>query len=320
MSEWSYSAANIVPLKMLLDKDVLKSAKKGKIIPIHAQFMPTNKCNRNCKFCSCSKRDKNLEMDFEKSKKVIDGLKRLGCKAVTLTGGGEPSLYPKINELINYFVKKKIKVGVVTNGTVFDKVSPYIFNKVTWCRISCSDYYDVDLDDLFDWINCFSKVDLSFSYVVSDKPDYGKIKKIVKFADWHGFTHIRFVSDILNPEKSKVKEVREYLRGELLDFKFIIYQDRRDFTRGDRFCYIGYLKPVISPDFKIYTCCGAQYALDNPSRDVDDRFCIGNALDLKKVYEDNKPFNGAICSKCYYSDYNKLLGGMLQDIKHKEFV
>ena len=68
----SYTAADSIPLKLLLDKDLIGHAvAHKKLLPIHIQLLPTNRCNLNCKFCSCSARSKTLELDFDLAK-IID--------------------------------------------------------------------------------------------------------------------------------------------------------------------------------------------------------------------------------------------------------
>jgi len=316
----SYTAASQIPVKIILDTELVKKIKSGTIPPVHVQFMPTNRCNLNCSFCSCAARNKNIEMDFNLAKKIIDDLKDLGCKAVTITGGGEPLFYPQIEELIEYFYRKKIKIGLVTNGLLLHKVSKDTLNKLVWCRISHADYRPFNSE----YIRLLHKItsvdiDWAFSYVVSETPNLERIAKLVLFANDHEFTHIRLVSDLFVPEKIDMKKINEYLKRIKVDDKLVIYQGRKDYTKGSD-CFICYLKPVISPDLKVYTCCGAQYALKKPSRDMPEELCIGSALELKSIYKEFKPFKGSICHKCYYENYNIILKNLLNGIKHREFI
>ncbi|KKL64314.1 hypothetical protein LCGC14_2166230, partial [marine sediment metagenome] len=103
----SYSAASTFPAKLLHQKVI----KDGKIIPIHPQIYITNRCNLNCSFCSCSDRQKTLEMKFDEVKEVIDILEDAGAKAITISGGGEPLLHPEINKIIDYIEFKNNEVG-----------------------------------------------------------------------------------------------------------------------------------------------------------------------------------------------------------------
>ena len=118
MNKESYTAASVLPTKLFHKKVV----EEGKIIPIHPQLYITNKCNLNCKFCSCSDRQKKLEMKFDEVKEVIDVLADRGAKAITFSGGGEPLMNPKINEIITYANLRGIEAGLVSNGVALDKL------------------------------------------------------------------------------------------------------------------------------------------------------------------------------------------------------
>ena len=135
----SFTAANAYPFKIFKDKELLAALRNGKIIPIHVQLNPTNVCNLNCSFCSCSKREKHLALDFRVIAQLIDRLKTLGCKAVTVTGGGEPILYPNFSRMLTLIHMNGMKIGLVSNGEAIGKVPAHDLEKVTWCRISCSD-------------------------------------------------------------------------------------------------------------------------------------------------------------------------------------
>ena len=46
----SYTAADNLPIKLIRDETVRKGIEQGKILPIHPQVIPTNKCNMKCSF------------------------------------------------------------------------------------------------------------------------------------------------------------------------------------------------------------------------------------------------------------------------------
>jgi len=86
----SYSAAGAFPIKVLLhDRLIQKIRRKGKIMPIHVQLSPTNKCNLNCSFCSCSERDKKLELSYDEIDEIMTKAKACGCESVTITGDAQ---------------------------------------------------------------------------------------------------------------------------------------------------------------------------------------------------------------------------------------
>ena len=67
--------------------------------------------------------------------------------------------------------------------------------------------------------------------------------------------------------------------------------------------------------------CGAQYALKIPSKYMPPELCLGSAFDLDKIIKNSsKPFDGSICYRCYYENYNKILGTILAKTEHMNFV
>ena len=205
----SYTSANALPVKLFCCPEA------ARLKPIHIQFLPTNACNLRCNFCSCSERDRGLSMDWAKVPGVIRELHHLGCKAVTITGGGEPLMYPHINDTIWAFTNVGIKVGLVTNGELLYYHTGAL-RDVTWCRISHADDrpFTQDYAKMLDAVVVVAPlVDWAFSYVVGQSPNLDNIKRVVKFANERNFTHVRLVGDILYPEGIDWQAIRATLAG-----------------------------------------------------------------------------------------------------------
>ena len=83
---------------------------------------------------------------------------------------------------------------------------------------------------------------------------------------------------------------------------------------------ISLLKPVIGADGLLYPCCGTQYAMFPPPGDYDDLMCMGPAIELYSIYQEQKHFDGSQCVRCYYDEYNALLEQIIIPLEHKEFV
>jgi len=319
----SYTSADALPAKLIMDKDVRDSVANKLIPPIHAQFIPTNYCNLNCSFCSCSEEDRTKQMKLNKAKVIIEDLAELGTKAVTITGGGEPFMHKHINEIITHFGENRIKVGLVTNGLLLRRLDDIAAQAVTWCRISSGDdreFSDDYKESLHKVVTKFPKIDWAFSHVTSSEPNVNTITKLQQFANDHNFTHVRYVADLFNPADVDMGLLRCAIADAGVDDSIAIYQGRKEPRRGSD-CYIGYLKPLISADYKVYACCGVQYALKTPSKKLPDELCLGSAFDLEKIMQNsNTPLDGSICARCYYTDYNNILEILLSDIDHKEFV
>jgi MoaA/NifB/PqqE/SkfB family radical SAM enzyme len=317
MNKYSYTAANSLPLKIIKDKELLDNLSKGRIIPIHAQLNPTNKCYMNCSFCSCKNRDRQLELSLQQITDLIKDLVYLGCKAVTITGGGEPLLYTHIIELIELCIGWNIKIGLVTTAQDLDIIHPDILNQITWIRISCSD--ESKLIDFH--TETYPKVDLAFSYVVTNKFDIDNLIDYILYANQHNFTHIRVVSDLLNLDNIlSMDEIKKQVVNRNIDNSLVIYQGRKEYVKGQKNCYISLLKPNIGADGKIYPCCGISYQKFS-NIDFPECACMGSIDNIIDIIEQKKWYNGENCDKCYYSDYNKMLEVFFtNELKHIEFV
>ncbi|MEH2072538.1 MAG: radical SAM protein [Nostoc sp.] len=80
----------------------------------------TNVCNAKCDFCNYA-RDKmfvkeRLWVDYDRMCQGLDILYERGIRYVTLVGG-EPTLHPKLKEIVAYTVNKGMRPSIVTNGS-----------------------------------------------------------------------------------------------------------------------------------------------------------------------------------------------------------
>lgn len=318
----SFTAADSLPLKLCAHLELVESLNQGIIKPIHAQLIPTNRCNFNCSFCSCGKRDKNTELPLSEIKGIITSLSELGCKAVTITGGGEPLMHPHINEIIHTLYNYDIEVGLVTNGMLLESLESA---PVTWCRISCSDERGlttklekiinkaIDVNPLIDW---------SFSYVASTPDNFcvDKLAKIVNYANNNNFTHVRIVPDLLNISENQSMYSIEKELSEVVDDKLVIYQDRNIWETGVKDCFISLLKPVINADGYVFACCGQQYSREDFDLDMPKDMRMCHWTELGKLYYEQNVYDGSKCVRCYYNNYNELLSLLISKIQHRNFI
>jgi organic radical activating enzyme len=299
----------------------------NRVIPYHVQLNPTNVCNFNCDFCSCKNRERSDRLGRDETIDFIEESAELGTKSITITGGGEPTFHPFLEDYITFCKLKDIDVGLVTNGSNLSTVTKETFSNITWCRISCSDTLPSQVN-IEEWYKTIEKavvenpnVDWAFSYVLSSKPNYLILGNIIDFANKHNFTHVRVVSDILDVENiPDMKFVKHEIRALGVNDTLVIYQGRKNYTHGAKTCYISLLKPVISADGGIYPCCGTQYALNNPSLDYEKTMRMGSMEDLPELIEKQKFFDGSKCVKCYYNEYNEFIGRIINKTQHMRFV
>jgi organic radical activating enzyme len=321
MNSRSYTAASTFPAKLLQNIGVIECVRQGYIPPVHVQLNPTNRCNLKCGFCSCSERDKKVELSLDSIVETMSRFKTLGCQSVTITGGGEPLLHPNINTLLATLnLDLKIKVGLVTNGTQFKNLANYL--DITWCRISSSDDREPDWAGIMNAVQQGPKVDWAFSHVLTREPSWEILERLVVFANKHKFTHVRIVGDLLDIDlaATQVKQAQNHLYVQGISDSRVIYQDRAEYTKGRQRCGISLLKPVLGADGGIYPCCGVQYAQDTPGRDLVASMSMGTIEDIDRIWKEQNAFDGSVCSRCYYDPYNLALDLLGTSLCHAEFI
>lgn len=312
----SFLAASALPIKLLQCQGAVQN---GRICPIHLQLIPTNRCNANCPWCSCRNVDRSEELDAETLWNIANSFARWGARAVTITGGGEPTLHPELPRLIGNMARLGYKIGLVTNGMIIPEALIDVGESITWMRVSSA---NPSIGPVANRAACaayaFPTTDLGISYTVTADLDMDDARQAAEVArDTNNITHVRFVHDLTDVEASDpcLKEAETELGG--ISPK-LIFQHRDEWVRGQTPCHLSLLKPLIGADGYVYPCCGVQYA-EIPgaapwTMPHEARMCywedFGNA----------RPFDGAQCSKCYYDDYNKILGLMTAKIGHGDFV
>ena len=310
-----YTAANEFPIKLIkMGKFVLNN--HSRIKPIHIQLVPTNKCDCNCSWCSCSEVDRKLELSYQELMDISKWFAGLGAKAVTITGGGEPTLHKDLHTLItNMKVLHNYRVGLVTNGGFVKKDNEQLIHSieynVDWVRLSITDR----LTDhgIRTFCETFKRPKIGFSHTVSDQSDIETAVGIAKIAEaYDNVTHVRYVTNILDPNPKLLMAVKNSCEG-VTDKG--IYQDRSDYTKGTPNCLISLLKPVIDASGYVYPCCGVQYAIDT-QRQMPESMRMCHWKDFAKTMH----FNGSICGKCYYEQYNKALLKIVKTVNDELFI
>lgn len=318
----SYTAASTLPAKVLQNARLCASIREGYIPPMHPQLIPTNKCNLKCGFCSCTNRDKSKELGLSEASAIMGALACAGADAVTITGGGEPMVYRDINSLIWLIRQEGMKIGLVTNGVELKRLDPKAAICLTWVRVSASDEA-CRLNAWRDVALRHTNIDWAISYVLTAKPNPMNLAMHVKFANDHNLTHVRVVSDLIDLDHAAVMaEQKSMLAGMGIDDSKVIWQGRKDHKRGAKRCWISLLKPLIGADGNLYPCCGVQYAQEQMALDLPESMSMGPAFDVEAVWNrnDQVPFDGSRCTRCYYGEYNEVIEALRGENSHAQFV
>ncbi|MDQ9156500.1 radical SAM protein [Citrobacter portucalensis] len=105
--------------------------------PITVEIHPTLHCNAKCGFCFYSS-------DFA-SKKLIPSdsllnlaadLCQLKVKSIVISGGGEPTIHPRLHDFIDICLAGSIEIGMITNGLRINCDLMSRIEKISWVKFS----------------------------------------------------------------------------------------------------------------------------------------------------------------------------------------
>lgn len=311
MDRGSYTAANEFPVKLLKSTDAVD--KEGRVYPIHAQVIVTNKCNLKCKFCSYADRENHTEMSWADLEFILRVLSANKCKAITWTGGGEPLMSDKINDALEIASDMGISSGLVTNGVLLKRLKRH--KGLKWCRVSTSDDRDLTANEIVAAIKVNPDTGWALSYVLTKDYDLDKLNKAIEFANKYRLTHIRVVSDLLD-SVNVMDEVKKNIK---VDTSRVIWQNRKQFCVGVNPCCVSLLRIMISPE-GIFPCCGVVYAINGQERKHIDEMRMGTIRELDTVLKQQRFFDGSVCDRCYYGAYNRVLLGKITPVEFEEFL
>lgn len=162
-----------------------RAGQPNTIISVHVS--PTSECNLRCSYCSVSKRTKHNQIPLAVIQDYIMKLKTCGLRAVIITGGGEPLMYPEINELISWLrYECGINVALITNGTQSDRLDKRSWQALSWVRISMN-----NIPDFLD------RVSINLNAIRSDCVVGGSIILAKKNRDWKWLGQTRMLADMM---------------------------------------------------------------------------------------------------------------------------
>lgn len=346
-------------LKIFYHQETLSSLLNGqRCSPVYIRIKPTNRCNHNCSYCHYRNAYLNLneynpydEIPREKMMEVIEDMSDMGVKAVTFSGGGEPLLYPYIEEAMEKIVDHGIDLSIITNGSLLSGRKAEILAHAKWVRISiesCKDemYCDIrglkkgSFDVLCDNINSFSQIkdsdcELGINVVVN-KENYKEIYNIAELMKQLGVNHVKYAPlcnndmwgyhrDFRDEVTASLKEAQEKLTDEgfrIIDLYTGDFADSVIFERQYSRCPIKEFVCVIAANAKVYYCHDKAYLSDGMVCDLTKTsFKEGWYSDeVTKKFEE---FDARECcgQHCVYDSRNQLINSFLDmDRNHINFV
>ena len=333
-------------LKIFAHSQVLNDIGEGKrVAPVYIRIKPTNYCNHKCYYCSYADsalglRDsvnKQDQIPWEKMQEIISDIADMGVKAVTLSGGGEPLVYPYIIETMTKILDAGIDLSIITNGQLLRDEKAEVLANAKWVRISLdsvnADTYSkirhlplTAFDEVCDNIRYFSKIkqnycELGINFVVNHE-NAAEVYDVAKMLKKLGVNHIKYTARITKdlfeyhePFKNSVIDQIHRAKTELegADFR-IINKYESDFDSALVFhrcydkCYINKIFTVIAADGKVYFCHDKAYVKEGAVGDLKDQSFkkLWFSDEIVKRYQAFNPQEE--CNHhCVYDDRNELL-------------
>lgn len=280
-------------LKVFHYKDKIDNLKTNKIMsPVHVRIKPTNVCNHNCSYCAYKNPSLQLGQDMvmrdhipkDKMIEIINDLKDMKVEAVTFSGGGEPLCYPFIKETLEKLFKAKIKVGMLTNGSLLKgEVAKLLSKKATWVRVSM-DGWDNESYKRFrgvpDYNNIINNLKrfkdnggtcvLGVSLIIG-RDNASSIYHMISNLHSIGVNNIKVSPVIVSNDAETTNKYHESLREtvkEQINFArtslpgleiFDAYHQLGSFEKNYDWCPFHQLMMVIGADQKVYPCQDKAY-------------------------------------------------------------
>ena len=262
-------------LQYLIFRYKFRTFPREKIVsefPIYVLIEPISTCNLRCTMCfqvdkTFTKKPYMGLMDMNFYKKIIDECASNGTKAITFASRGEPTLHPKLGEMLDYAKNKFLEIKVNTNATrltkeLSEKILDAEVNEVTYSvDESIKENYEKlrvrsNFEQILENIKRFqeirdkkypnSKTSTRISGVLVE--DYQDKERITKF--WEQYVdHVVFVKcqnrwDTYNNEKDDTLSPCDYLWERMyvwfdgitnpcdVDYKSFLSQGKLDYSKN----------------------------------------------------------------------------------------
>lgn len=312
--------------------ELIKGLREGKPHPISLQVSPTNKCNIQCQFCSVDERKLNIEWNIEDLKKAIFEFICLGIKTVELSGGGDPTLFKGLPDIVEYCKIFNLKLGLITNGILLKDLPRETLEAFTWIRISVVtlDYkQDLKLPD--PWPD---DVILGMSYVLGQinytgkgrkytDNDYDGLLKAREFAIKHNAIYLRCVPECLSGSEEKMTEIHKKWIPIVEELGPPLFFQTHKWQKQAECCYIDMVKPWMHSDGFIYPCNSVSLNTE-AHRDFDKKWRLCHWTEIRHYYENrgnaSLSFIKDICDQCSFTQNNTILKELIEPMEMEEFV
>ncbi len=350
-------------VKIFHHKDALDAIQDHKhCAPFYIRLKPTNICNHHCAYCTYGSGDTDNktnnrdsinhrdEIPWSKLQEIINDMGDMHVRAITFSGGGEPTAYPHIADAARLAKNRNIELSLISNGQLLSGDIAKEFYDARWIRISfdspnAEEYAKLrgittkGFDTVCSNIENFAKYKskdctLGINFVVS-KANAFRVYEAAELLKALGADNVKFAAVVENTPhyhddiKEEVIAQIKKAQAELADENFHIFGNYVNDCNDKQFtaqpfptCYTCRLVTVIGADQKVYFCHTRAYDSEAVVGDLKDqsfkdmwfsRQTIAR-LDELDPMKDCRNF-------CVYEDRNMLIQSYMDvDMRHVDFI
>jgi MoaA/NifB/PqqE/SkfB family radical SAM enzyme len=226
-------------------------------------------------------------------KELINDFGLMGVKAVTLSGGGEPLLYPHLVDLVKLLSEKQIKIAVLTNGSLLKaETAEVLMQEASWVRVSMDaadsgvyskirgvngDEFNKACSNMENFAkNKKRKSLLGVNFIVMEE-NYRDVYKFLKLMKNIGVDHVKISDSIVSTKRKENKKYHSFLinsvkaeikkgKVDLCEDCFSIIDKTGEFNQDENCykkeynrCLFIQCLTVIGADMNLYSCQDKAY-------------------------------------------------------------
>lgn len=311
--------------------------------PVTATVDITNVCNHNCIWCHSAKYHlaEPGHMPVELFRRLVDSLVKLNTKALSISGGGEPTCHPQVNEMLEYALESGLEVSMVTNGGLLDRINRNLLDRLRYLRVSLDAGSKETHNRLHrpknqesSWEKiiynisnlCYNKprkLCLGVGYLLHpiNTPEVSQVTELLRDlgVDYFQVRPIKFTRPIDTETVRQAFEVAK--QYETKDFHIVEsgYKYEKQVGKTEK-CHLLPLVVNISPQGNVNPCCELRGNLDYSygclaSKSFEE---IWFGEKRKRVLS---KLNPSLCPDCKYAAMNKFIEEILTDDPlHRNFL
>lgn len=240
-------------------------------VPVSINLDLTTACNYACDHCvDMDILNTGIRYDHDRLKDSLAHLAKRGLRSVIVIGGGEPTMYPRFEEMVVFMKEQGLKLGLVTNGGQMGKVLKVAeyFDKDDWIRLSLDSGSDevfqamhkpkrpISLDEICEGIPPIRDknpaVPVGFSFIIVWKDceanneeiheNIQEIEMAAERARKYRYSYISYKPFLIRSERNNAEIVDLAREGEEAKIDPVMAEIRRRINEA---------KKLATPDFRV---------------------------------------------------------------------